>query len=92
MTIARAILVTHSHPDHVGALAEMRRRLRVPVMAHAGRSGRKEVRADGHLLAGQRVPLGDDQVTVFYSRYLARYISIDKSMRRLSPSGGIAGP
>jgi hydroxyacylglutathione hydrolase len=30
------ILLTHSHPDHVGALEEMRTRLRVSVMAHPG--------------------------------------------------------
>ena len=29
-----AILLTHTHGDHVGALAEMRTRLRVPLMAH----------------------------------------------------------
>ena len=31
-----AIVLTHSHSDHTGALAEMRKRLKVPVMAHPG--------------------------------------------------------
>ncbi|MCX6044864.1 MAG: MBL fold metallo-hydrolase [Chloroflexi bacterium] len=30
-----AILLTHTHKDHVGALDEMRKRLNVPVMAHS---------------------------------------------------------
>src|SRR5581483_3561289 len=31
-----AILLTHTHPDHVGALEPMRRLLNLPLMAHAG--------------------------------------------------------
>jgi len=31
-----AILLTHTHPDHIGALEPMRRLLNVPLMAHAG--------------------------------------------------------
>ena len=31
-----AIILTHTHSDHIGALAEMRKRLEVPLMAHPG--------------------------------------------------------
>jgi hydroxyacylglutathione hydrolase len=31
-----AILLTHTHPDHVGALQEMRERLQVPLLTHPG--------------------------------------------------------
>ena len=31
-----AIILTHTHSDHIGALAEMRKRLKVPLMAHSG--------------------------------------------------------
>lgn len=35
-TVPQAILITHTHSDHIGALDEMRTRLGVPVMAHPG--------------------------------------------------------
>lgn len=35
-TIPLAILLTHTHPDHVGALAEIREQLNVPVAAFDG--------------------------------------------------------
>jgi glyoxylase-like metal-dependent hydrolase (beta-lactamase superfamily II) len=31
-----AILLTHTHPDHIGALQDMRERLQVPLLAHPG--------------------------------------------------------
>jgi glyoxylase-like metal-dependent hydrolase (beta-lactamase superfamily II) len=33
-TRPKAIVVTHCHPDHIGALDAMQTRLKVPVLAH----------------------------------------------------------
>jgi glyoxylase-like metal-dependent hydrolase (beta-lactamase superfamily II) len=52
-TLPVAILLTHSHPDHIGALKDMRSRLRVPVMAHPAFAGQTIDRAlsDGDTIA-----------------------------------------
>ncbi len=54
-----AILLTHAHPDHVGALGECRRRYRLPVYAHPDAlqllSPLEEGRALEH---GQEIELG----------------------------------
>lgn len=54
-----AILLTHSHPDHTGALEAMRTALRVPVMAHPAFAGGPIDRplADGAAIAVGRLRL-----------------------------------
>ncbi len=61
-----AILLTHSHPDHIGALDEMKRRLNVPVMAHPGRRGIGP-EADIWLKEGDRVKVGEHTLRVYYA-------------------------
>lgn len=61
-----AILLTHTHPDHVGALAEMRQRLGVPVLAHPGpRPGDFDPQPDRSLTDGDRVELGAHGLRVY---------------------------
>ena len=55
-----AILVTHAHPDHIGALAEMRRRLQVPVMAH----GSGTIPSNQKLFGGERLSVGRCHLSV----------------------------
>lgn len=63
-----AILITHCHPDHVGALTPMRQLFNVPVMAHPGASQHASpVGADRWLQDGDEVSVGHHQMRVFYS-------------------------
>lgn len=63
-----AILVTHSHPDHIGALEDMRTTLKVPLMAHPGAdSCCGPVRADVWLEDGQSVAVGVHQLRVYHT-------------------------
>lgn len=61
-----AILLTHSHPDHVGALAEMRKRLGVPLFAHQGVTARG-IAPDRPLADGDRVQVGNHWLRVYYA-------------------------
>jgi glyoxylase-like metal-dependent hydrolase (beta-lactamase superfamily II) len=63
-----AILLTHTHLDHVDALDEMRSRLGVPVMCHAGpHVDELQVGADRHLDTGDVVSVGDFALKVYHA-------------------------
>jgi hydroxyacylglutathione hydrolase len=62
------ILITHTHPDHIGALEELRARLRVPVMAHPGPHFEGlALSADRWLEDGDSVPVGDYALRVYHT-------------------------
>jgi hydroxyacylglutathione hydrolase len=63
-----AILLTHAHSDHTGALAQMRKKLKVPVMAHPGDDPhRANIDADQWLHHGSTVNLGSHQIKVYHT-------------------------
>jgi hydroxyacylglutathione hydrolase len=63
-----AILLTHSDVDHVGALAEMRQRLQVPLMAHPGpHADGFDFPVDRWLEHGDIVVVGDHTLQVHYA-------------------------
>ncbi|MCB0063766.1 MAG: MBL fold metallo-hydrolase [Caldilineaceae bacterium] len=61
-----AILLTHTHQDHVGALAEMRTRLKVPVMAHPN-AVKREITVDRALVDGDVVQVGVHTLNILYA-------------------------
>ena len=59
-----AILITHAHPDHIGALDAMRAALQVPVMAHPGST---LLKADRWLEGGDVVQIGQHTLGVYHT-------------------------
>ena len=63
-----AILLTHTHFDHVNVLDEMRQQLAVPVMAYPGpHSNGLVLNADRHLNTGDTVQVGDHVLRVYHA-------------------------
>ncbi|GJM42847.1 MAG: MBL fold hydrolase [Ardenticatenaceae bacterium] len=64
-----AILLTHTHVDHIGALPAMRQRLGVPVMGNDGphEPGGKDIQADRWLRDGDTVSVGEHTLRAVYA-------------------------
>ncbi len=63
-----AIVLTHTHFDHVGALAEMKKRLNVPLMLHAGpHAVGFEMTADRWLEDGDLIQVGEHSIRIYHT-------------------------
>lgn len=62
-----AILLTHTHGDHIGALDEMKTRLNVPVYMHPADSTYGGVLADGWLAGGDTFTVGHHTLAVIHT-------------------------
>ncbi len=63
-----AILLTHSHEDHILALSEMRQRLKQPLMAFVAPQGqRPDFEVDRQLDSGDIVQVGDHGLRVYHT-------------------------
>ncbi len=63
-----AILLTHTHIDHIGALAEMRARLKVPLMLHSGpHADGIELEADRWLQDGDTLDVGEHRLRFWFT-------------------------
>ena len=66
-TFPQGILMTHSHSDHVGALARLRLERRLPVAAHPEDASALPVPADSLLHDGDRIPCGALEIGVLHT-------------------------
>ncbi len=62
----RLILLTHAHPDHVGALEDVQRETNAPIGLHPADAEAFSVKADIPLLDGIEVALGREHLSVVH--------------------------
>jgi hydroxyacylglutathione hydrolase len=63
-----AILLTHTHPDHIGALQDMRERLQVPLLAHPGPHFQGMALATDRTIAdGESISVGSHTLKAYYA-------------------------
>jgi hydroxyacylglutathione hydrolase len=60
----RSILLTHGHPDHVGALEAIRQATGAPVGLHPADASTAGIEGDFPLLDGTQLDVGGEQITV----------------------------
>jgi glyoxylase-like metal-dependent hydrolase (beta-lactamase superfamily II) len=66
-TNPKYILMTHSHMDHTGALAQLKSALNVPIAAHAADAGRLPIAPDMLLADGEAITFGNIHLTVMHT-------------------------
>ena len=66
-TNPRYILMTHSHMDHTGALAQLKSALNVPIAAHTADAGRLPIAPDTLLADSQAIAFGNIQLKAIHS-------------------------
>jgi hydroxyacylglutathione hydrolase len=66
-TSPRYVLLTHDHMDHVGALAGLRKELKVPLAAHAADGARLSPTPEIYVNDGDILKLGNLEVSVLHT-------------------------